>query len=137
MFPIKNVRSLNVLDGTPESPQENCHKSRGTLLSPQECKIAQCTTSQLEMKPISPSLALYSIPCSTSYRTSGLTSFRKLQRFPETHVSSLQEHQFQHRNSMKAPCTPYRPKMRADSLSLTEEVFHLSTSTSRGVFPRQ
>ena len=32
------------------------------------------------------------IPCSTSYRTSGLTSFRKLQRFPETPVSSLYEY---------------------------------------------
>ena len=29
--------------------------------------------------------------CSTSYRTSGLTSFRKLQSFPETPVSSLYE----------------------------------------------
>ena len=32
------------------------------------------------------------IPCSTSYRTSGLTSFRKLQRFPETPVSSLYDY---------------------------------------------
>ena len=46
-----------MLDETPESPQVNCHKMRGTLLSPQECKIAQCTPSQLEMKPISLSLA--------------------------------------------------------------------------------
>ena len=32
------------------------------------------------------------IPCSTSYRTSGLTSFRKLQRFPDIPVSSLYEY---------------------------------------------
>ena len=32
------------------------------------------------------------IPCSTSYRTSGLTSFRKLQRFPVAPVSSLYEY---------------------------------------------
>ena len=32
------------------------------------------------------------IPCSTSYRTSGLTSFSKLQRFPETVVSRLYEY---------------------------------------------
>ena len=56
-FPIKHVRSLNVLDGTPESPKDHCHKMRGTLLSPHECKIARCTPSQLEMKPISTSLA--------------------------------------------------------------------------------
>ena len=35
------------------------------------------------------------IPPSTSYRTSGLTPFRKLQSFPETTVSSTEEHQFQ------------------------------------------
>ena len=32
------------------------------------------------------------IPCSTSYRTSGLTSFRKVERLPETPVSSLYEY---------------------------------------------
>ena len=32
---------------------------------------------------------------------------------------------------------PICPKMRADPLSLTEEVSQLSTSTSRGVFPHQ
>ena len=46
-----------MLVGTTEIPQENSHKMRGKLLSLQECKIAQCTPSQLEMKPISPSLA--------------------------------------------------------------------------------
>ena len=35
---------------------------------------------------------------------------------------------------MKDPGTPYRLEMRADSLSSTEEVSHLSTRTSRGVF---
>ena len=81
-----------------------------------------------------PIIASIAIPCSTSYRTSGLTSFRKLQRLPETPVSSLYEYKFQPSNSRKAPCTPYRPKMRADSLSLTEGVCQLSKSTSRGVF---
>ena len=56
-FPIKHVRSLDFLDGTPESPEDHGHKTRATLLSPQGCKIAQCTPRQLEMKPISPSLA--------------------------------------------------------------------------------
>ena len=32
------------------------------------------------------------IPCSTSYRTGGLTFFRKLKSFPETPVSSLYEY---------------------------------------------
>ena len=37
----------------------------------------------------------------------------------------------------KVPCTTYRLKMRADSLSLTEEVSQFSTSTSSGVFPQK
>ena len=84
-----------------------------------------------------PFIGSIALPCSTSCRRSGFTSFRKLQRFPETPVSSLYEYQFQYSNTRKAPCTPYRPKMRTDSLSLTEEVSQISTSTSRGVFPQQ
>ena len=38
---------------------------------------------------------------------------------------------------MKNPGTPYRLEMRADSLSFTEEISQLSTSTSRGVFPQE
>ena len=67
-----------------------------------------------------PFIGSIAIPCSTSYRTSGLNFFRKLRRFPDTPVSSLYEYQFQYNNSRKAPCTPYRPKMIAHSLSLTE-----------------
>ena len=76
--------------------------------------------------PFSGSIA---IPCSIVYSTSGLTSFRKLQRFPETSLSSLYEYLFHYSSSRKAPCTPHHLKMRADSLSLTEEVSQLSTST--------
>ena len=83
-----------------------------------------------------PFIGSIAIPCSTSYRTSGLTSFRKLQRLTETPVSSLYEYKFQYSKSRKGPCTPYRPNMRADSMSLTEEVSQLSTSTSGGVFPQ-
>ena len=84
-----------------------------------------------------PSIGSRLITRSTSYTTSGLTSFRQLQIFPATPVSSLEEHQFQHSNSKKAPCTPNRFKMRGDSLALTEEVSELSTSTSRGGFTQQ
>ena len=74
---------------------------------------------------------------STLYTTSGLTSFTKLQRFPETPVSSLEEHHFPCSNLRKSPCITYHLEMRANSLSLTEEVSQISTSTSRGVFPQQ
>ena len=39
-----------------------------------------------------PFIGSIAIPCSTSYSTSGLTSFRKLQRLPEKPVSSLYEY---------------------------------------------
>ena len=39
-----------------------------------------------------PFIGSIAIPCSTPYRKSGFTSFRKLQRFPETPVSSLYEY---------------------------------------------
>ena len=57
---------------------------------------------------------------SVSY-TTGFTSFRQPQRFPETPASNLEEHQFQQSHSMKAPCTTYHLEMRADSQVSTEE----------------
>ena len=56
MFPIKRVRNLDLLDGTPDIPQEHCHKPRRTQMSPQESETAQCTPYELEMKPNSPAL---------------------------------------------------------------------------------
>ena len=47
MFPTQHVSSVDLLDGTPESPQEHCHKSRKTLMSPQEHEIAQYTPNEL------------------------------------------------------------------------------------------
>ena len=54
LFPIKKVRSLDLLDGTTESPPEIPHRSRRTLMSPQECEIALCRTHHLEMMTNSP-----------------------------------------------------------------------------------
>ena len=56
LFPIKQVRSLDLLDGTTESPPEVPNKSRSTLMSPQECQIARCSPNQLEMMTNSPAL---------------------------------------------------------------------------------
>ena len=41
-----------------------------------------------------PSIGSITIQRSSSYRTSGLTPFRKLERFPENIVSSIEYHQF-------------------------------------------
>ena len=46
-----------LLDRTTESPIEIPHKSRRTLMSPQECEIARCSRNQLEMMTDSPALA--------------------------------------------------------------------------------
>ena len=46
-FPIKHIRILDLLDWTLESPQQDCHKTRRTLMSPQERKIDWCTPNQL------------------------------------------------------------------------------------------
>ena len=84
-----------------------------------------------------PFIGSIAIPCSTGYSTSSLTSLRKLQRFSETPASSLWEYSFQLSSVKKVPCSTYRLKMRADSLSLTKEVSQFSTSTSSRVFPQQ
>ena len=51
MFPIKQVRRLDLLDGTSESPPEMPHKSRRTLMSPLECEIARGSPNLIEIKP--------------------------------------------------------------------------------------
>ena len=87
--------------------------------------------------PHFPFIGSIAIPCSKEYSTSGLTSMRKLQRFSETPASSLYDYSFQHSSVKEVPCTTYRLKLRADSMSLTEEVSQFYTSTSSGVFPQQ
>ena len=62
LFPIKQVRRLDLLDGTTESPPEVRNKSRWTLMSPQECEIARCSPNQLEMTTCSPALASEQCP---------------------------------------------------------------------------
>ena len=62
LFPIKQVRSLDLLDGTKESPPEVPNKSIRTLISPQESQIARCNPNQLEMTTNSPALASEQCP---------------------------------------------------------------------------
>ena len=57
LFPIKQVRRLDLLDGITERPPEIPQKSRRTLMSPQECEISRCSPNQLEMTNNSPALA--------------------------------------------------------------------------------
>ena len=62
MFPIQHEKSLDLLDGTPESLQEQPHKSRMTLISTKECEIVWCNPKQFEMTPDSPVLDLMQSP---------------------------------------------------------------------------
>ena len=62
LFPIKQVRSLDLLQPATESPPEIPHKSRRTLMPPQEYEIARCSPNQLEMTTNSPALASEQCP---------------------------------------------------------------------------
>ena len=73
LFPIKQVRSLDLLDGTTESCPEIPHKSRRALMSPQECEIDRFRPNQLEMTTNFPSLA--SEQCPVPHHTGQLAFF--------------------------------------------------------------
>ena len=62
LFTITQVRRIDLLDGTKESPPEVRNKSRRTLMSPQECQIASCSIYQIEMTTNSPALASEQCP---------------------------------------------------------------------------
>ena len=72
LVPKKTGRRLDLLDGTTESPPEDPHKCRTTLISPQECQIAWCSPNQLEMTTNSPALA--SEQCRIPHHTGQLAS---------------------------------------------------------------
>ena len=77
--------------GERESPRPLSQDERNTAVTSgmQNSSVYHKSTRDEAHFPFIGSIA---IPCSTSYRTSGLTSFRKLQRVPETTVSSLYEY---------------------------------------------
>ena len=62
LFPIKEVRSIDFLDGTTESPGEIPQKSRRTLMSLQEYEIPRGSPIQLKIKPYFPALAPEQFP---------------------------------------------------------------------------
>ena len=124
VFPIKHVRSLdwNTTESTRTLSQDEMNTDVTSGMQ-NSSDYPKSTRDEAHF----PFIGSIAIPCSTEYSTSGLTSLRKLQSFSETPASSLYEYSFQHSSVKKGPCTTYRLKMRADSLSLTEEVSHFST----------
>ena len=57
LFPLKQVTSRDLLDGTSDSPPEVPLKSRRTLMSLQEYEIDRCNPNLLEMMTNSAALA--------------------------------------------------------------------------------
>ena len=62
MFPIKQVSSLDLLEGTRESPGEIPQKSRRTLMLLQEYEIPRGSPTQLKIKPYFQALAPEQFP---------------------------------------------------------------------------
>ena len=88
LFPIKQVRSLDMLHGSTESPPEIPHNSRRTLMSPQECEISRGSPNQTRFSP-NPLHWLQNNSLFPIIHDKWLTSFRQLPKFPERHVFSL------------------------------------------------
>ena len=76
---------------TRESPRPLSQDERNTAVT-SEIQNSSVYTMSTRDEAYFPIIGSIAIPCSTSYRTSGLTSFWKLQRFPETPGSSLYEY---------------------------------------------
>ena len=62
LFPNKQVRNLDLLEGTTEIPLEVPQKSRRTLMSLQGYEIPQGSPNQLKIKPYFPALAPEQFP---------------------------------------------------------------------------
>ena len=136
LFPIKQVRSLALLDRTKESLPEVPNKARRTLMSPQECQIAQCSPNQVEMMTDPPALA--SEQCPIPEHTG------RLAWLPLGNSRDSLRHPSQvYRNTSFSLGT--RGKLhvlhiisrRADSQDSIKEGGQLPTSTTRGDFRQQ
>ena len=62
LLPTKQLRRLDLLDETRESAPVIPHKSRRTMMSPQECEIARYSPNQIGMTTNSSELASVQCP---------------------------------------------------------------------------
>ena len=136
LFTIKQVRSLDLLDGTKERPPEVPNNSRRTLMSTQECQIARCSPNQLEI--MTNSLALASEQCPIPDHTGRLVwlpfgNSRDSLRHP-SQVYRNTNFRLGTRGKLHALHIVSR---RVDSQDSIKEVGHLPKITSRGVFSQQ
>ena len=91
LFPIKQVRSLDFLDGTTEIPRETPEKSRRTLISLQEYENLGVAQINSRLSPISLHCCR-EIPCSQSNREGAVICLMELQKVPKKSLRSLEEH---------------------------------------------
>ena len=94
-----------------ESPTTLSQNEKNTGVTSGTQNRSVCPKSNLDEANF-PCIVSITIPRSASYRTSGLTPFRKLERFPEKTVSSIEDHQFHQSSLRNVPCTPYHLGMR-------------------------
>ena len=100
--PALGAEQFRVPNKTCKEPQCACWNTRESPRPLSQDERYTAVTSGMQKSSVYPKsirdeahfhfIGSIAIPCSPSYRTSGLTSFRKLQRFPETTVSSLYEY---------------------------------------------
>ena len=80
-----------MLDWTLDSPGPLSQDEKNTTVT-SEMQNSSVYPKSTQDEPHFPLNGSIDILCYRSYRPSGLTYFRKLQRFPETQVSSLYEY---------------------------------------------
>ena len=97
----KGFRFPNQTPKEPRFPWWNCRESPRTLSQDEKnIDVTSGMQNRLVYSKLTQdethfhSIGSVAIPRSTSYKTGGLTSFRKIQRFPETPISSLEELNF-------------------------------------------
>ena len=100
--PALGAEQFRVPNHTRKGPQCACWNNRESPRKLSQDERNTAVTSGMQNISVYPKstqdeahflfLGSIDIPCSTSHRTSGFTSFSKLQRFPETAVSSLYEY---------------------------------------------
>ena len=100
--PALGAEKFRVPNQTRKEPQAACWITRESPRKLSQDERNTAVTSGMQNSSVYPKSARdeahfpfigsIAIPCSTSYRTSGLTSFKKLQRLTETPVSSLYEY---------------------------------------------
>ena len=105
MVAIIHERSLDFLDATPDRPKKSFTCLEGRWGHQAIKKFSVYPNSTRDEAAFS-CIGSRDIVHSPANMTSGLNSFRQLEKFPKNPVKCPEKPQIQHSNSKKAPCTP-------------------------------